>query len=217
MTKLRFISFEGGEGSGKSTQVQLLANRLITHGHHAVKTREPGGAPFAEAIRHALLMPREKPPSNMAQALAFSAARADHLTETIRPALASGAFVICDRFTDSTRVYQCFAGDLSAADLSTLEAMVVAETAPPLTFILDIDPKIGMARATARRQEEMGDRDMNTDMFEARSLAFHETLRQGFLTIARAEPQRCVVLDATRAPAEIADQIWQTVRTRFGI
>lgn len=211
MTLRRFVTLEGGEGSGKSTQVRLLADRIAAAGYEAVATREPGGAPFAEAIRTALLTPRPVAPTHLAQALAFNAARADHLAETIRPALARGAFVVCDRFTDSTRVYQAHAGDLADETLQVLDDIVVGDTRAELTFVLDIDPRVGLARAQSRRGAD------DVDMYEARALAFHDTLRAGFLAIAQAEQGRCRVVDGGLAPDALADVIWQHVSAHFAL
>lgn len=218
MALRRFITLEGGEGSGKTTQVKRLAARIEAYGHNAIATREPGGAPFAEAIREALLKPAARAPDHLAQALAFNAARADHLEQTIRPALERGDFVICDRFTDSTRVYQCFAGDLPPETAEILDAIVVGQTQPTLTLLLDLPPSVGLARARARLQQttETGAASQS-DMYESRSLAFHERVRDGFLAIAKAHPDRCCVIDGTLSVDEIGERVWNEVATRFGL
>ncbi len=223
MSEQRFITFEGGEGSGKSTQARLLAERLAAAGHDVALTREPGGAPFAEDIRTALLTPRDHRPCNLAQALAFFAARADHLSETIRPALQAGRIVICDRFSDSTRVYQTEAGDLPLSTLRTLDSIVVGPTQPGLTFIIDIDPVIGLARAHARTAPNAADTRPDDeaasalkDMFEARDLAYHHRLRAGFLTVAAEAPERCVVIAGDAHRDAIAEAIWRHVAARIG-
>lgn len=208
----RFITFEGGEGSGKSTQARLLAGRLTAAGHDVVLTREPGGSPFAEAMRNVILDPATPPHSALSEALLFYAARADHLERTIRPALAAGRWVICDRFSDSSRVYQGVAGALSGDVLDRLEAIVVAPTRPDLTLIVDVPVAVGLARADARRGSASGGRDP----YEARDVAFHERLRGGFLDIARREPARCAVIEGTRPPGEIEAEIWALVRVRLG-
>lgn len=208
----RFITFEGGEGSGKSTQARRLAERLRETGIDVLLTREPGGSPFAEQIRGLLLGGTLAPHPPIAEALLFFAARADHLETTIRPALAAGRWVICDRFADSTRAYQGAAGGVPAASLDMLERLVIGASAPDATFILDIDARTGLARATRRRAAIEG---TEIDPFESRALAFHERLRQGYLAIAAAEPRRCVLIDASTGVDAIADGIWQTVAQRF--
>jgi dTMP kinase len=185
----RFITFEGGEGSGKSTQARLLAAHLRSRGIAVVETREPGGSPFAEALRGFILDPATPAHAPLSEALLFTAARADHLDTTIRPALARGDWVICDRFTDSTRVYQGAAGGLADATLATLESLVVGATRPDLTVLLDLDAKTGLARARVRAGGAAPD---------------------GY------EPGRIVVVDAARPPDLIADDVRDLVATRFG-
>lgn len=203
----RFITFEGGEGAGKSTQVERLRSRLSQHGVDAVATREPGGAPRAERIRSFLLAGKAKALGPAAEAILFSAARNDHLETTIRPALARGQWVLCDRFSDSTRAYQGALGDLDQAFLTRLEEVVVGPTRPDLTFILDLPPELGLARADARRQA----RSEATDRFEAEDIAFHRALRAAFLAIAEEEPARCIVIDASRDAGAVAAEIWSHV------
>jgi dTMP kinase len=175
-------------------------------------TREPGGSPFAEQIRGLVLGGTLAPHPPIAEALLFFAARADHLETTIRPALAAGRWVICDRFADSTRAYQGAAGGVPAQSLDMLEQLVIGTSGPDATFILDIDARTGLARATRRREAIEG---TEIDPFESRALAFHERLRQGYLAIAAAEPRRCVLVDASSGVEPIADGIWQTVSQRF--
>ncbi len=206
----RFITFEGGEGSGKSTQARLLAERLKHAGIDTILTREPGGSPFAEQLREFILGGKQAPHPPLAEALLFYAARADHLAATIRPALAAQNWVIADRFSDSTRAYQGAAGGVSAADIDAIDRVVVGDTAPDLTLILDLAPEDGLRRAAERRPE-----GARTDPFEARDLDFHRRLRTGFLAIASAEPQRCVVIDASGPAAPIAATIWRTIETRL--
>ncbi len=206
MTTGRFITFEGGEGSGKSTQARRLAARLTEAGHDVLSTREPGGSPFAEALRDVILGGRLPAHAPLSEALLFYAARADHLSARIRPALAAGRWVICDRFSDSTRVYQGVAGRLPETTLETLEAIVVAPTTPDLTVIVDVPPEIGLARARRRAAP-----DAETDPYESRELAFHQQLRAGFLAIARAQPRRCVVVDGTQDEDTVAAAIWSAV------
>jgi dTMP kinase len=205
----RFVTLEGGEGAGKSTQLSLLGERLAVAGIPCLSTREPGGSPGAEAIRDLLLGPASRRFDPLAEALLFGAARADHLATVIRPALEAGRWVLCDRFADSTRAYQGAAGGLPAGTVATLERLVVAETAPDLTFILDLDPAVGLTRAAARRGQEAADR------FEGEAASFHAKLREAFLGIAAAEPMRCAVIDATQPAEVIADTIWHVVRDRL--
>ncbi len=211
----RLITFEGGEGAGKSTQIRLLAARLRQHlGCDLVVTREPGGTPFAERLRQFLLTTSDAAPTARAEALLFNAARADHIERCIRPALARGAWVLSDRFMDSTRAYQGAAGAVPEAEIVALERLVVGADRPDLTLILDLDPAIGLARAKARAAE--GDAQASpADTFEGRALAFHRALRDAFRHIAASEPRRCLLLDATEAAEVTADRIWQVVRERL--
>lgn len=209
----RLITFEGGEGAGKSTQARLLADRLTAGGTAVVVTREPGGTPFAERVRELVLSAGE-PRSALSEALLFSAARADHVESLIRPALQRGAWVISDRYLDSTRAYQGAAGGVATATLLQLEALAVGETRPDLTVVLDLPVAVGLARADARRQADRG-ASAAADAFEARRTAFHERLREGFLAIAAAEPGRCAVLDGTLPPDRIAEAVWQLVAARL--
>ena len=210
----KFITFEGGEGSGKSTQAQLLADKLRAGGRDVVLTREPGGSPFAEQVRSLILDPATAPHSPMSEALLFYAARSDHLDHTIRPALAAGRWVICDRFSDSTRVYQGIAGGLASEALDRLEDMVVAAASPHLTLILDLPADVGLARAASRRVA--GARSpQQPDAYEKRDLAYHERLRAGYAAIARAEPQRCVLIDGARPADLVAAVVWTEVERRL--
>jgi dTMP kinase len=217
----RLITFEGGEGSGKSTQARLLADALRTFDRRIVLTREPGGSPFAEHLRNLILDPATPPHGALTETLLFYAARADHIAHTIRPALAQGRWVICDRYSDSTRVYQGLAGDVAPADLADLERIVVGTARPSLTIIMDIDPVAGMARVEARRQGGAAAsrgrlrRAAVQDPYEARDLEFHRRLRAGFLEVAALEPDRCIVVDAERPEAEIAAAIFAAVRVRL--
>jgi dTMP kinase len=208
----RFITLEGGEGSGKSTQAQRLAERLADCGIDTVLTREPGGSPFAEALRALILDPETPPHSALSEALLFYAARADHLEKTIRPALNAGRWVICDRFSDSTRVYQSVAGGLPPEVFDQLEEMVVAPTVPDLTLVLDLPAELGLGRAHGRRLEVA---DEEPDAYEKRDLAYHWKLREGFIAITRDEPKRCVLIDAAADEAAVADAVWQAVETRL--
>ena len=216
MANGKFITLEGGEGSGKSTQARLLEDRLLAAGVDVVMTREPGGSPFGERLRDILLDANTPDHAAMSEALLFYAARSDHLDATIRPALSKGHWVICDRFSDSTRAYQGYAGALSLATIDTLDEVVVAPTFPDLTMIIDLDPKVGMQRADARRRLETDDgNEAGRDRFEGRSENFHRLLRDGFLDIAAQNPERCAVIDGADAPDAIGDKIWEVVCMRL--
>ncbi|WP_029355968.1 dTMP kinase [Bosea sp. 117] len=204
----RFITFEGGEGTGKSTQTRLLAERLRSQGLEVVTTREPGGSPGAEAIRHVLLSGAAKPLGPMAEALLFAAARADHIDVTILPALSRGAWVISDRFADSTRVYQGSLGNLDPRMIEALERVTVGDTRPDLTLILDLPAEEGLARAAARS-------GAGADRFEAEDIQFHRTLRDAFRELAEREPARCVLVDAHGAAESVAAAVWDAVGERL--
>ena len=204
-----FITFEGGEGSGKSTHAATLAQKLRSVGQQVVLTREPGGSTGAEIIRHILLSGIAKPLGAETEAILFAAARDDHVRNTILPALKSGTWVICDRFIDSTRVYQGTLGNVDQRLIRSLERVTVGPAVPELTFILDVPAQIGLARAKNRRGQDEADR------FEAESMEFHERLRGAYRELAAAEPKRCVVIDG-RAPRDVvADRIWSIVRDRL--
>ncbi len=205
----RLITFEGGEGTGKSTHAALLADRLKSQGIAVVRTREPGGSPGAEAIRHVLLSGAAKPLGPDVEAILFAAARDDHIRSTIEPALERGAWVICDRFINSTRVYQGALGHVDPKLIRALERATVGDLAPDLTVVLDVPADVGLARAHKRRG------DQTTDRFEAESLAFHEQLREAYRQIVLVEPQRCVLIDATVPKAEVAERIWKAVNDRL--
>jgi dTMP kinase len=200
-----FITFEGGEGSGKSTQVKLLAQTLRSAGRKVVETREPGGTPSAEAVRALLVTGAPKRWSAEAEALLNYAARDSHLEGVIRPALARGDIVISDRFMDSTRAYQGYAGGCDLTLIDVLERTIVGKTRPLFTFVFDLDPTVGLARAAARGSAV-------EDRYERKGLAFHERLREGFRAIAAAEPHRCRLVDADRSVETIASDIVTAVR-----
>ncbi len=204
-----FITLEGGEGTGKSTQVRRLAARLEAAGHDVVLTREPGGTPAAEDIRGLLVTGEPERWSPVAEALLNYAARDAHLKATIRPALALGNVVVCDRFMDSTRAYQGFAAGCDMALIDHLEAAVVGETRPDLTLVFDLAPEEGLERAKAR-----GD-DGGEDRYEKKGLAFHRRLKEAFLAIAAGNPERCVVIDAAAPMDDVADQVWKAVALRL--
>ncbi len=230
MTPGKFITFEGGEGSGKSTQARLLAERLRQRGIDVKLTREPGGSPFAERLREVLLDPHVPPHAAMPEALLFYAARADHLETVIRPALKAGSWVLCDRFSDSTRVYQGHAGKLNPQIVQALDLIVVGTSRPHLTLIIDVPVETGLARAQLRLVQKQAQqvpagaggggaprdvRPLVSDRYEARDVDFHTRLRQGFLDIAAAEPDRCAVIDGHHDSAVVAASIWAAVRSRL--
>jgi dTMP kinase len=201
----RFITFEGGEGTGKSTHAATLAARLRSFGIGVQLTREPGGTPGAEIMRYILLSGAVRPLGPNVEALLFAAARDDHLNRLIRPALERGRWVVCDRFADSTRVYQGVVGKVDPLAIRAMERIIVGDTKPDLTFILDVPAKEGLKRASRRRGKEGADR------FEGETVEFHEKLRDGFLTLAANEPERCVLIDATMPKDDVAEQIWRVV------
>ena len=205
----RFITFEGGEGSGKSTQIKSLAERLDAAKLRNIVTREPGGSPGAEIIRHLVLSGMGKLLGPDAETLLFAAARDDHVRTVIQPALNQGVWVLCDRFSDSTRVYQGRLGKVAPAVLDAMERVTIGDLKPDLTIILDVPVEVGMQRAAARRGADAPDR------FEAEDLRFHQELRDAYRQIAANEPQRCVLIDATADPGAVAACVWAALRDRF--
>ena len=205
----KFITFEGGEGTGKSTQAAMLAQRLETYGLAVQLTREPGGSLGAEIIRHVLLTGAAKPLGADVEAMLFAAARDDHVQCTILPALRSGKWVVCDRFADSTRVYQGILGQVDQKLINVLERVSVGELSPDLTLILDLPVQVGLERAKQRRGSARADR------FEGEGVEFHQKLRDAYLDIAAHEPDRCVVIDTTASKDIVADAIWQAVESRL--
>jgi dTMP kinase len=205
----RFITFEGGEGAGKSTQVRRLVARLGQIGVSAIATREPGGSPHAEVIREVLLSGRATELGPLGEAVLFGAARIDHIDKVIRPALEQGIWVVCDRFADSTRAYQGAAGNAPPGLIAALEQVVVGPIKPDLTILMDLAPDIGLARARKRAGDAASDR------FEGEKIAFHEALRHAFLDIAAREPERVKKVDATQTEDEIEQAIWTVVREKF--
>jgi dTMP kinase len=205
-----FITFEGGEGVGKSTQVRRLAARLAAEGIVVIATREPGGTPTAELLRQVLLDHGTKRLGAAAEAILFAAARIDHIDNLIQPALEAGTWVVCDRFSDSTRAYQGAAGGLDIRFLQSLEHVTLAGLAPDLTFILDLPVETGLARAARRR-----DPSTPADRFESETIGFHAALRQAFLAIAAAEPERCIIVDASAPEDAAAKVVWQAIGYRL--
>lgn len=199
-----FITIEGGEGSGKSTLMLALAKRLGVNGMAVITTREPGGTPLAESVRSLVLHPPQGETwSALAEALLMNTARADHLEKRIRPSLEQGKYVLCDRFSDSTRAYQSAGGKLALEDLIAIESIVLGETKPDITFILDASPE----KLVERRRQ----RGECKDVFELRDLAFHTAVRKAFLDIAIAEPDRCHVLDALLDETALLGEAWTIV------
>jgi len=220
-----FITFEGGEGSGKSSQVALLAGRLRSEGRAVRTTREPGGTPLAGAIRALWLHPDKslqaldkaglathdeptEPMLPVTEALLLSAARAQHVAR-IRDWLAAGEIVLCDRYADSTRVYQGAARGLDVETIDALERMATGGLRPDLTFLLDLPVAVGLAR---RRNMTGGD----WNWLDAETVAFHERVRAAYLALAAADPDRWIILDTTQLPDALAEQIWQAVLARLG-
>lgn len=205
----RFITLEGGEGAGKSTQIGRLAGWLSARGIAVETTREPGGAPGAEAIRELIVKGSIERWDAMAEALLMTAARRMHVEQRIRPALEAGRWVVCDRFSDSTMAYQGYAHGLGREPVEQLQRIAIAGMRPDLTLILDLPVEAGLARANARGTGE--------DRFERMGLDFHHRLREGFLDIARHEPARCVVIDATADIDTVAEAIRDTVASKLGL
>lgn len=208
MTRGIFITFEGGEGAGKSTQIRRLAERLRAGSRDVVLTREPGGSPGAESIRELLLNGETDRWSPLTEALLMNAARRDHIERVIAPALARGAEVLCDRFADSTRAYQGAGGEVRPEVIAQLETAVVGDMRPDLTLIFDLPVEEGLRRALSRNGGE--------ERFEAKGAAFHERLRAAYLDIARAEPERCVLIDATAALEAVEAAVAAAVEPRLG-
>lgn len=204
----RFITFEGGEGSGKSTQLRRLVDRLTEAGIDVVATREPGGTPGADAIRALLVEGAADRWDAVTEALLHFAARRDHLEAVIRPALARGHWVVCDRFTDSTMAYQGYGHQLGVPFVDALDRLVTGGAKPDLTFILDIDPEAGLGRAAGRAGDET--------RYESFDKAFHERVREGFRTIAAGDPARCALIPAGDTQDRVGAAVWQALQDRIG-
>lgn len=207
----RFITFEGGEGAGKSTQIAVLADRLNAANHRTITTREPGGSAGAEIVRHLVLSGMGKYLGADAEALLFAAARDDHMHQVIRPALQRGIWVLCDRFTDSTRVYQGKLGKVNPAFIEAMERVTIGNLKPDLTLILDVPVAVGLRRAVLRRGKATADR------FEQEDMSFHEQLRDAYRQIAVDEPERCVLIDANADQEAVAARVWSAVQERLPV
>jgi len=200
-----FIVFEGGEGAGKSTQEALLAQWLQSHGQTVVRTREPGGTPAGEAIRTVLLSNEYTGLTDRAEALLFAAARGEHAAQVIRPALKSGAIVVCDRYLDSSVAYQGYGRDLGADYVRNLSLWATQDLVPNLTVLLDVDPTVGLSRV------------QSPDRLESEPIGYHQRVRQAFIDIAESDPQRYLVIDANQDKDSIAEQIRRRVAGLLGI
>ena len=211
-----FISFEGVEGCGKSTQLALLAERLRAAGRPVTTTREPGGTPAAERIRGILLDAAHAELDPVAEWLLIEAARREHLRAVIRPALASGGFLLCDRFSDSTEAYQAAGRGLDPRLVAELDARVRDGVSPDLTLVYDCDPREGLARARARNARTVEGAGAG-GRFEAEDLSLHEKVRDAFLAIARREPDRVAVIDVDGDAAAVFGKTWKLVADRFGL
>ena len=205
----RFVTFEGGEGAGKSTQIKMLAARLESEGMRVVLTREPGGSPGAEIMRHLVLSGMGKLLGAEAETLLFAAARDDHVRNVILPALSQGSWVLCDRFFDSTRAYQGSLGKVAPDVLNAMQRVTIGDLKPDLTLILDVPVEVGLKRAAARRGAGAPDR------FEAEDIKFHKGLRDAFHKISADDPKRCVLIDATAGPDPVSLLVWDAVRERL--
>ena len=209
MSHGRFITLEGGEGAGKTTLAKALAAGLQTLGCDTLITREPGGTPNAEALRHLLVEGETGRWSPLAETLLLYAARADHVERLIKPALEAGTWVICDRFSDSTRAYQGAAGGLAAERIAQIDAACLDGFGPDLTFMVDLDPEQGLERTRTRGED--------ATRFERQPGAFHQALRQAFLEIANAEPDRCVILDGSQSPQEVFERAMAMIKDRLEV
>lgn len=209
-----FVTFEGGEGVGKSTQIRLLAERLRKLGYEVIVTREPGGSVGAEAVRHVILSGAAEEFGVRMEAILFAAARNDHVEEVIKPALQAGTIVLCDRFMDSSRVYQGITGNLEPGFVKTLERIAIDGAVPDCTIILDMPAEKGLERA---RKRAGGDAGTEPDRFEKEEISTHEKRREAFLDIASSDPLRCRVVDATQPAEEVSEAIFTAVENLLPI
>ena len=204
-----FITFEGGEGCGKSTQIATLKTRLEAMGKTVVQTREPGGTALGESVRNLLQYDDAgRGMSPEAELLLFAASRAQHVRELVAPAIAEGQIVLCDRFLDSTTVYQGVARAIDSKKVDTINQFAIGDTMPDLTILIDLPPEIGLARVHARS-------DGKLDRMEKEAIEFFQAVRQGYLDLAKSEPKRFLVLDGSQSVEELETQIWQKVEATF--
>jgi len=204
-----FITFEGGEGCGKSTQIRLLSERLQAEGHGVVQTREPGGTALGEAVR--FILQHDEAGDGMspeAELLLFAASRAQHTREKIRPSLAAGQFVLCDRFLDSTTVYQGVARQIDGNEVKRINQFAISNTLPDLTILIDLSPEVGLERVRQRSGGEL-------DRMEQEAIEFFEAVRAGYLKLAERESDRFLVLDGSQSVKALQDQIWEAVVERL--
>lgn len=207
MTTGVFITLEGGEGAGKSTQLKLLEERLTTFGIDTVRTREPGGVPSAETIRDLLVNGETDKWRPLTETLLHFAARHEHISRLVQPALEKGQWVLCDRFADSTAAYQGYGQNIDLETISTLYGLTVGKLEPNLTVILDLPVEVGLERAD--------DRGVGGTRYEQMGLEFHQRLRDGFLQIAADNPHRCSIVDATQSIEQISEDIMTLVQQRY--
>ena len=211
-----FITFEGGEGSGKTTQINRLAEMLTEKGYKVITTREPGGTPEAEKIRDFLVQREGGNWSPMAESLLLFAAREMHYNRIIKPDLEAGKIVICDRFTDSTRAYQGYGHGLELEKIEQLKQLALGDVEPDVTFLLDVESGAGLERAENRMDNTAIEGARREDRFESLDISFHEKLRQGFLAIAKADPKRCHVIDAGQSLEQVEAAIAKIIIEKLG-
>ena len=209
-----FITFEGIEGCGKTTQLRLLARRLEGDGHRVTVTREPGGCPIADKIRNILLDADNRAIIPMTELLLYAAARAQHVSEVVAPALEAGSIVLCDRFTDATIAYQGYGRGLDNAVIDQLNLLATAGIRPDITLLLDCPAETGLSRALSRINNTTGERE---ERFEMESLLFHQRVRKGYLDLAQREPERFLVIDAGRGISETEEAIAAAVLTKLAV
>ncbi len=217
MKKGLFITLEGGEGTGKSTQIKLLHAALAAAGVDAVTTREPGGTPQAERIRSFVIQRDAGHFDAVTEALLMMSARREHLVDKIWPAMEKGQWVISDRFADSTRAMQGYGMGMAQAEIEKIYTVIAGDFQPDLTFIFDIDPEVGLKRSLKQLAVTSNQTEATEDRYERMGMPFHQRLRQGFLEVAKAFPKRCVIIDATQDVAAIHRQLLKTVERRFGV
>jgi len=212
-----FITLEGGDGTGKSTQIKLLAEALKTAGTDVITTREPGGTDQAERIRNLLLQRDSGHFDPLTEAMLMFSARREHLVNKIWPALEQGQWVISDRFADSTRAFQGYGMGLDQRAIEALYKIVAGDFQPDLTFIFDIDPEVGLSRSMKHMSVTKNATESTEDRYERMGLAFHNRLREGFLSIARDNPKRCVVINAAQDITAVHKQVVGVIANRYGL